>query len=186
MVGKMRKEKGSQKDPTLLEYENLIEELMKENETLKNRIVDLEEQNKFYKDIADSIEQVPESKEAKKPAKLFKRTKKKEEIKPSIETVEASKTHNEKVKAFKAHVEKTKEAIVDSQIFKDSPAPKLAIPTIIEGSSRRECPVCGNTRHGSIQEVVDKTRLISDYPRMYGKKLKCGSCGQNWRVSSIE
>ncbi len=29
----MSKEKGSQKDPTLLEYEKLIEEKMKENET---------------------------------------------------------------------------------------------------------------------------------------------------------
>jgi primase-polymerase (primpol)-like protein len=180
----MSKEKASQKDATLLEYENLIEELMKENETLKNRIVDLEEQNKLYKDIADSIEKVPESKEAKKPVKLFKRTKKKEEIKPQIETVKASKTHDEKAKAFKAHVDKTKETIVDSQIFKDSSAPKLATHTIIEGSSRRECPVCGNTRHGSIQEIVDKTHIILDYPRMYGKKLKCGQCGQEWRIQS--
>lgn len=182
----MSKEKTSEKDPTLLEYENLIEELMKENETLKNRIVDLEEQNKLYKGIADSIEQVPESKEAKKPAKLFKRTKKKEEIKPSIEKEKVVETHAEKAKAFKAHVEKTKEVIVDSQIFKDSYAPSLATHTIIEGPSRRECPVCGNVRHGSIQEIVDKTHIILDYPRMYGKKLKCGQCGQEWRVRSAE
>lgn len=182
----MSKEKGIEKDPTLIEYENLIEELMKENETLKNKIIDLEEQNKLFKDIAESIEEVSESKEAKKPAKLFKRTKKKEEITPSVENETASRTHVEKTNAFKAHVKKKEEVIGDSQIFKASSAPKPATHTIIEGSSRRECPVCGNSNTHHIREVIDKTRMISDYPRMYSKKLICGTCGQEWRVSSLE
>jgi len=186
-VGKMSKEKVIEKDPTLTEYENLIEELMKENETLKNKIVDLEEQNRLYKDIADSIEEVSVSKDVKKPTKLFKKTKKKEEIKPS-------KTHDQQVKAFKAHVKKGKgsktsikkreEVVADSQTFMSSSAPQLSTHTVIEGPSRRECPGCGNTKKGTIKETVDKTRLISDYPRMYGKKLKCGDCGQEWHVSS--
>ena len=156
----MSKEKAGEKNPTLIEYEKLIEDLMKENETLKNNIIDLEEQIKLYKGIADSIEEVPESKEVKKPAKLFKKSRKKEEI--------------------KAPVDKKEEVIVDSQVFKEPP--KRATPSIIESTSRRECPVCGNTKKAFIQEIVDRTRLISDYPRMYGKKLKCGSCGQEWRV----
>ncbi len=158
----MSKEKAGEKDPTLIEYEKLIEDLMKENETLKNKIIDLEEQINLFKSIADTIEEVPKPTEVKKAAKIFKKSKKKEEIQPPIE--------------------KKEEVTIDSQIFKE--APKRATPTIIESTSRRECPVCGNSRHGSIQEVTDKTRLISDYPRMYGKKLKCGSCGQEWRVSS--
>ena len=169
----MSKEKAGEKDPTLIEYETLIEKLMKENETLKNNIIDLEEQIKLHRDIADSIEEVPESRDVKKPAKLFKKSKKKEEIQPPTE----------KVKPSKAPVEKREEVIVDSQIFKE--LPKRATPTILESTSRRECPVCGNTRKGSIQEIVDKTHIILDYPRMYGKKLKCGACGQEWRVVSV-
>lgn len=168
----MSKEKAGEKDPTLIEYETLIEDLMKENETLKNKIIDLEEQIKLYKDIADTVEEVSESKEVKKPAKLFKKSKKKEEIQPPIE----------KVKPSEAPVEKKEEVIADSEIFKEPP--KRATPTIIESTSRRECPVCGNTKKAFIQESIDRTRLISDYPRMYGKKLKCGSCGQEWRVVS--
>jgi len=156
----MSKEKAGEKNPTLIEYEKLIEDLMKENEILKNNIIDLEEQIKLYKGIADSIEKVPESKEVKKPVKLFKKSKKKEEI--------------------KAPVEKKEEVMVDSQIFKETP--KRATQTIIEGPSRRECPVCGNSKHGFIQEVTDKTKLISDYPRMFAKKLRCGECGQEWRL----
>ena len=39
------------KDPNLREYENLIEQLMQENETLKKRISELEEENDFLKHI---------------------------------------------------------------------------------------------------------------------------------------
>jgi len=168
----MSKEKAGEKDPTLIEYEKLIEDLMKENETLKNNIIDLEEQINLFKDIADKIEEVPVSKEVKKPPKLFKKSKKKEEIQPPTE----------KVKESKAPVEKKEEVIADSEIFKEPP--KRATPSIIESTSRRECPVCGNTKKAFIQEIVDRTRLISDYPRMFAKKLRCGQCGQEWRVVS--
>ena len=192
----MSKEKDIEKDPTLIEYENLIEELMKENETLKNKIIDLEEQNTLYKDIADSIEEVSASKDRKKPTKLFKKVKKKEEFKPSIGKAQASRPHDEQAKAFKAHVKKTKTSkvskvsgkkvkkITEPQIF-ESP-PQLSTSEIVEGTSRRQCPVCGNTQKGTIKEEADKTRLINDYPRMYAKKLKCGSCGTYWRISYSE
>ena len=33
----------------------------------------------------------------------------------------------------------------------------------------------------TIHESIDKTNIILDYPRMYGKKYKCGLCGVMWR-----
>jgi len=44
---------------------------------------------------------------------------------------------------------------------------------------RRTCPVCGNQKH--IRELTDKNKIISIYPRMYGKKFQCGECGAEWR-----
>jgi len=46
---------------------------------------------------------------------------------------------------------------------------------------RRKCPICGNENLRQIREVDDKTKIISAYPRMYGKKFKCGQCGAEWR-----
>jgi hypothetical protein len=44
---------------------------------------------------------------------------------------------------------------------------------------RRRCPSCGDK--DSIREVVDKTVLILDYPRIYGKKNYCCKCAYEWR-----
>ncbi|MFX0041928.1 MAG: hypothetical protein ACFE8L_03350 [Candidatus Hodarchaeota archaeon] len=54
---------------------------------------------------------------------------------------------------------------------------------IFEGTpeGRRRCPKCGNTNKALIREMPDKTHIILAYPRMYGKKYKCGLCGIEWR-----
>ena len=44
---------------------------------------------------------------------------------------------------------------------------------------RRRCPSCGD--EGSIHEVTDKSIVLMDYPRIYGKKKYCGKCGYDWR-----
>ncbi|MFX1238125.1 MAG: hypothetical protein ACFFAS_15970 [Promethearchaeota archaeon] len=53
--------------------------------------------------------------------------------------------------------------------------------TIDKAEGRRRCPNCGNENKSLIHESVDKGNIILDYPRMYGKKYKCGECGQEWR-----
>jgi hypothetical protein len=45
--------------------------------------------------------------------------------------------------------------------------------------SRRKCPSCGD--ESSIHEVVDKSVILMAYPRIYGKKKYCGSCGYEWK-----
>lgn len=53
---------------------------------------------------------------------------------------------------------------------------------IIERSEgRRRCPSCGEENKNMIHESTDKTNIINDYPRVYGKKNRCGRCGQEWR-----
>ncbi len=45
---------------------------------------------------------------------------------------------------------------------------------------RRKCPNCGN--EGLIHEIDDKSVIIMDYPKIYGKKYCCGQCSCEWRV----
>ena len=47
--------------------------------------------------------------------------------------------------------------------------------------TRRKCPSCGEENKNMIHESTDKTNIISDYPRVYGKKYRCGECGVEWR-----
>jgi hypothetical protein len=56
-----------------------------------------------------------------------------------------------------------------------------SIITVEKAEGRRKCPKCGCDDKLMIHESVDKTNIILDYPRMYGKKYRCGKCGVVWR-----
>lgn len=53
--------------------------------------------------------------------------------------------------------------------------------TIEKIEGRRKCPKCGEENKFMIHESTDKMNIISDYPRVYGKKYRCGNCGIEWR-----
>jgi len=55
------------------------------------------------------------------------------------------------------------------------------ILTIDKVEGRRKCPECGTDDPHMIHESVDKSNIILDYPRIYGKKYLCGQCGIQWR-----
>jgi hypothetical protein len=55
------------------------------------------------------------------------------------------------------------------------------ILTIEKPEGRRRCPKCGIEDKAMIHESIDKSNIILDYPRVYGKKYKCGECGIEWR-----
>ena len=57
----------------------------------------------------------------------------------------------------------------------------VSILTIEKIEGRRKCPECSNENPLMIHETVDKGNIILDYPRMYGKKYRCGECGVEWR-----
>ena len=56
-----------------------------------------------------------------------------------------------------------------------------SILTIEKVDGRRRCPSCAEENKNMIHESTDKGNIISDYPRIYGKKYRCGICGQEWR-----
>ncbi|MFX1275920.1 MAG: hypothetical protein ACFFAH_05680 [Promethearchaeota archaeon] len=46
---------------------------------------------------------------------------------------------------------------------------------------RRVCPKCGNQSVNSIRELEDKNFIISEFPKMYGKKYQCRMCNCEWK-----
>jgi ribosomal protein S27AE len=55
------------------------------------------------------------------------------------------------------------------------------ILTIEKPEGRRRCPSCAEENKNMLHESTDKKRIISDYPRVYGKKYRCGRCGLEWK-----
>ncbi|MBY9008074.1 MAG: hypothetical protein KGD63_15135 [Candidatus Lokiarchaeota archaeon] len=56
-----------------------------------------------------------------------------------------------------------------------------SIITIEKSEGRRVCPKCNEEKKNMLHESVDKSNIIMDYPRVYGKMYKCGACGAEWR-----
>jgi len=56
-----------------------------------------------------------------------------------------------------------------------------SILTVEKLEGRRKCPECGTDDPHMIHESTDKSNIILDYPRVYGKKYSCGQCGVIWR-----
>jgi DNA-directed RNA polymerase subunit M/transcription elongation factor TFIIS len=68
----------------------------------------------------------------------------------------------------------------------DEPAEEVAeeaaeVPAAAMEGGRWVCPKCGNNNPRMIREETDKSVLLNAYPPVYGKKLKCGQCGNSWR-----
>ena len=167
------------KEPPQGDDEKIIEQLKNENAGLRKKLKVLQIENaSLRKKLASREEKPPVTIEEKKPQvtieekkslKLFKKQKKKE-LTDSTEGKEESVVSKEK------NLEITSDF--------DSPSVPLSTKykTIMNGDSRRMCPSCDNTRHNLIYEETDKTHILMDYPRIYGKKFKCGACGQEWRI----
>ncbi|MFW9952680.1 MAG: hypothetical protein ACFFKA_21370 [Candidatus Thorarchaeota archaeon] len=48
-------------------------------------------------------------------------------------------------------------------------------------NGRRLCPICENENWFKIHETIDKSEIISHYPRIYGKTYTCSGCGCAWK-----
>jgi len=58
---------------------------------------------------------------------------------------------------------------------------ELDLEKINEETIRRKCPTCFNTNKKYIRELTDKSSILMQYPRIYGKKYKCGICRTEWK-----
>ena len=144
--------------------EKTIEKLKNENADLRRRIKELQKENSKLRSVSEEKSLVP--KEIKKPLKIFKKQKKADSTKePKASDVSKG---------------------MDLEISSEFEPPSVPLSTmhrsIMVGDSRRMCPSCDNTHHQSIYEETDKTHILMDYPRIYGKKYKCGNCGAEWRL----
>ncbi len=170
---------ADKEDFTTQEYESIIEELIKENKALKKRIIELEDRDQAFKVKQELKKEAPTTIiEASKPLiEVPTPIIEKETIEPVI--LEEEPFEKEEIQP----IEHQKEIVISGSIFSQEVAPlEMSKGQILQGVSRRECPKCGNKNKTLIRETIDKTHLISDYPRMYGKKYHCGDCGVEWRV----
>ncbi len=154
------------KDSPHEDKDQAIEKLKNENADLRKRINKLQKENASLRDgLSQGEKKSIDFVEENKPLKLFKKQKQKEELEGSV-------------------IPKELDLEISSEFETPSVPLSTTHKTIIEGHSRRMCPTCDNTRHQFIYEETDKTHILMDYPRIYGKKYKCGECGAEWRVPS--
>ena len=156
-------------------FEKLMEENTKLHRTikpLKKKNSELENEIKTLKEVIKSMEDDFAKLEKQSNTLRTKITDLQEEKKPKIDK-------EIEIQSKKAKKEKK---IASAEIVEFEDTRFAAKKPIVEGHSRRQCPVCGNSNTHLIREVIDRTRQISDYPRMYGKKLICGECGREWHV----
>ena len=145
----MNQENIDKKDPAVIEYQKVVKELRNENERLKMRVVELEEQIKVLLGQQELSTEVAETDLQYEPKKTISK----------------------------------REVIISNSEFSQDTIPlEMGKGPIVEGISRRECPICGNNNKALIHEIIDRTHLISSYPKLYGKKYKCGNCGREWRI----
>jgi len=86
--------------------------------------------------------------------------------------------HKAEIKDAEYSVDEMKKEISAAPVVTSS---SDGILTIEYTEGRRKCPKCFNENKSMIHESSDKTNIILDYPKMYGKKFKCGECGTEWR-----
>jgi hypothetical protein len=160
-----------------------IDILKAENEELKKRIYDLEKENSLLKGKISKIEEKPLKQEEIAPIQVNSTY----TPAASLEAEEVESISLSEV-SIESPVQESTESHFGSEVSFDIHAPVPSLggtdKPIIEGYSRRICPHCDNNRQMSIQEKIDKTNILMQYPRIYGKKYMCGLCGTNWIVKN--
>jgi len=103
--------------------------------------------------------------------------KKAAEIQPEIKSEVGEAT----VEEIKADIAEIKESSASSAGPGIPGSSDYSLLTVEKPEGRRRCPKCGIEDQNMIHETVDKSNIILSYPRVYGKKYRCGSCSIEWR-----
>ncbi len=185
-----------------MKNENLAEEnsiLRTEIESLKNRIYNLENENSKLKTGKANISTLEnEINSLREMITVIAQEKESLEHKiVEVTSTEKSSVHKKIDVTTKEEV-LTKEKVPPQNIREEIKKPKKkpkkkkkklsseeikAIKVEQEEKTpvRRRCPTCLNLNTKYIREMLDKTNIIMQSPRMYGKKFKCGICGTEWK-----
>jgi len=73
------------------------------------------------------------------------------------------------------------EQIKDEKIINKIIRKHEEILIIKKPKGRRKCPICDNANKAMIHESEDKDKVLLAYPRIYGRKFRCGFCKTEWR-----
>lgn len=73
------------------------------------------------------------------------------------------------------------EQIKDEKIINKIIKKHEEILIIKKPKGRRKCPICDNANKAMIHESEDKDKVLLAYPRIYGRKFRCGFCKTEWR-----
>jgi len=79
-----------------------------------------------------------------------------------------------------SNVQKVSEISIE-KIDLDNEKVDLDPEKIIQETRRRRCPTCNNGNQRYIRELTDKSNVIMQSPRIYGKMYKCGICTTEWK-----
>jgi len=139
-------------------------------------------------DLTPKLNQFRErASEIVKNIQIIKRKLARSEI--SLADFKSSKTSLEfELRDILKQIAKIKERIEYQELIQKRKVERVYVPsagtkviTISKPTGRRRCPKCGNSDKFMIREMIDKENIILDYPRVYGKKFRCGLCGVEWR-----
>ncbi|MFX1568346.1 MAG: hypothetical protein ACFFCV_08255 [Promethearchaeota archaeon] len=156
-------EHESSKDEIIREIKHLIE--------LRGYIVKDEEVKTFIENFIKEYDRLPKNNEFASIVKgymiMINEDYLKEKAEMVIENESLSQNKEIELESTKNDIESTSSNSVTNTI-------------VIENSiGRRKCPSCGN--EGLIHEMDDKSVILLDYPKIYGKKYVCGQCSYEWR-----
>jgi hypothetical protein len=166
-------------DPFLKEYivGDIVKQIEKEGCSIEKVFVEdfLDNFQKKYHRLPKKIEIIPI---AKSYIKILEESSFEDE-QDSVKTEEV--TIDDEIKPVIKNFLKKRSmmnTITEKSLFRHSGE----IITVPKAQGRRICPICGNDdRFFKIHESIDKHYIISHYPKIYGKKYSCDSCGCIWR-----
>ncbi|MFX1344296.1 MAG: hypothetical protein ACFFBC_02200 [Promethearchaeota archaeon] len=148
--------------------EKIIQEIIKSIK-IKGYAIDYNDAQEFLENFHKKYDRLPKSEEISSIVKgyviMINEDYLLEKSEPSIQIESPSKSINSILEG---------EELKNSSGIYDNNAVALENPV-----GRKKCPSCGN--EGLIHEVDDKSIILMDYPRIYGKKNICADCGYEWR-----
>ena len=148
--------------------EEIIQEIKRSIE-LKGYIVKNEEVQTFIENFVEKFERLPKENEFHSIIKGYIIMINEDHLLEKAETSIKSELSSESI-------ESVLDVIEDNQ---PSSSFNNSIVVVENPVGRRKCPSCGDKT--SIHEVPDKSIILMDYPRIYGKKKYCGLCGFEWK-----
>lgn len=168
-------------DPFLKQYivEDIIKEIEREGFSIEKAFVE-----DFIDNFQEKYKRLPKKIEIRPIVKSYLRILEDEQGEKEVQKLETEIPRlDEDIRPVITNFLKKRNlinTITEESLFRNS-GEILIIP---KTDGRRICPICGNDDNFfKIHESIDKTYIISHYPKVYGKSYHCDACSCTWRES---